>query len=63
MIGSFILIGKENYIQMNTNGTLEKLRRLEWYDQLRFAFIQAFKGKVNIEDVRKAAKKSKWGIS
>lgn len=56
MIGQFKVIGKDCYLQTNNKGTLEKLPPLKWYWQIYFAFKNAFKGHVHINEIREKAK-------
>lgn len=39
MIGETIIIGNRIYLQINRQGTLEKLPRLKWYRQMQLYII------------------------
>ena len=56
MIGSFIVLGGECYVQTNDSGTLQKMGKLPWYQVIRFAFKNAFKGHVEVSEVLEAVK-------
>lgn len=67
MIGQFRVIGKDCYLQVNKQGTLQSLPPIPWYWQMYFAFKDHFKGNVTINEVTEVSKRcskrihrSKW---
>ena len=55
MTGQIHIIGKETYLQMNENGTLEKLPMLKWWQQLYFYIYSRIHGGVSLDWMRMMA--------
>lgn len=53
LVGEFINIGGDSYIQINKGGTLVKLKKLPWYKILWYAIKSQVKGKIHISEFMK----------
>ena len=59
MIGDFKIIGDICYLEVNIQGTLQKLPSMSWWWKLFFAIKQHFKGSINIKEIETVCKKGK----
>lgn len=52
MIGQIVVIGKETYLMVNKQGTLEKLPKIPWWSALYLYIYSQIKGGLCIDFVR-----------